>query len=450
MGIKLSKLANRLMVVCVALQCLNPMLAHAGVPTIHPKDRHRLAIDGEVFYPVGYYGSISSMNSDLNDRETYYKTFIDQLSDNRINYFRTVLNMGQQFGNVLTPYQRTGPGLANDGLPKFDLTKFDAKFFAHYKKIVDYANQKNIVVQISILDGWHNKFFDSEPPDPTQPKRAWGMKYDFYYGANNINGLNTANHSDWMSLSGPAMAWHKAFIRKVIRELGDRPNIIWEIANESNSIPWEEVLADHLTYYEKSLGFSPHLVMPRDLPSHQYVYPIKRAHCMEMATTVHKYLVQYFYQNVPLILNNDCKPYPISVINRRKKGWSALVSGGQVNYFHLSIRSLEGKQGLLSEDAKKGMKYLGYINKFLKTQKVDLVDMKPSDAYATNGWVYARPGEEYIIYLINGGSTTLSQLPAKYKSIWFNPRTGKASKAVGGPTFTAPSKSDWTLYIKEQ
>ena len=67
--------------------------------------------------------------------------------------------------------------------------------------------------------------------------------------------------------------YQKALVAKVIDTLGDLPNIIWEVCNEAfpetMGFPWQIALANYITAYEQSRGFTPHLVMPRDIPNHE-------------------------------------------------------------------------------------------------------------------------------------------------------------------------------------
>jgi hypothetical protein len=74
--------------------------------------------------------------------------------------------------------------------------------------------------------------------------------------------------------------------------------------------------------------------------------------------------------------------------------------------------------------------------------------MDPSDHLVSNGWCCARYGQEFVIYLTAGGSTTVTGLPAVYAAKWFNPRDGTNHSAVGGPVFTTPDGNDWALHIK--
>ncbi|PIE06003.1 MAG: hypothetical protein CSA75_01805 [Sorangium cellulosum] len=74
--------------------------------------------------------------------------------------------------------------------------------------------------------------------------------------------------------------------------------------------------------------------------------------------------------------------------------------------------------------------------------------MVPSDQLVSNGWCFAREGDEYIIFLPEGGSTTVEGLPASYTATWFDPRQGTTSDAGVGPDFQAPDDNDWALHIR--
>jgi hypothetical protein len=431
-----------------------------GVPKLHPSDPHRFTRDGgtTVWYPTGYYGAISSLNNDTSDYNTYYKTLFDTLATNGINYYRTTFTMGQPYGNAKNPYQRTGPGNAADGRLKFDLTKFDQSYFDHWLEIVTYARSKGVVIQICILDAWHNKAAITEDNSSSGATYVWGMTRDYYYNTNNIQGLSVYSGNDWTNTANPVYAHQQALIKKLIDTVGHMPNIVFEIANEAfGPSSWAIALANVLTNYENSKGLATHLVMPRDLRVHEDIVG-ESSHCDDynnpsnVPTIIHTGFVSGFSQyNSPLISDNDCNSRTISPDLRRQKAWSLLTAGAHISYFHFNIRSLGGTDGLGSADANNGMRYLGYLGKFLTSNKVNLVGMRPSDGLVTNGrWAYARSGDEYIVYFRSGGSTTVSNLPALYTAIWYNPRNNTTQAApTGSATFTAPDSNDWVLYIKK-
>ena len=412
-----------------------------GVPTVDPGDPHRFAMNGQFWYPAGYYPAIAALTADQTDYVNYYKNLINKQSANRINYFRNVLTMGQPCGNSIVPYLRTGPGNANDGRPKFDLRpgspRFDEPFFDYWRTVITYAQSKGVVVQLCIFDTWHNKAWITESGGDIQ--HEWGMKYDFYNGANNINGINTANSTDWTNPSHPVFQIQKLLIEQVVRKLGDLPNIVYEISNENYyNANWELQLADHLSAYEASRGLARHLVMPRDLPNHDNAGGKRN----DPATT-HNEMVGKHGVNKPLVADNDGGG-DADVTGRRRKAWAVLTADGHVNYFHFSMYQ---KAVLDSQDVSDGMRYVGYTRKFVEDLAVDLRGMQPSDSLVSNGWCYAKSGERYVLYLMNGGSTTIWGLPGSYSAKWFNPRDGSNQPASGGPAFTTPDGNDWVLYI---
>lgn len=50
---------------------------------------------------------------------------------------------------------RTGPGTANDGFPKYDLTEIDQNYINHFKGFVAEAATRNVVVIVDLFDSYH-------------------------------------------------------------------------------------------------------------------------------------------------------------------------------------------------------------------------------------------------------------------------------------------------------
>ncbi len=423
--------------------CASAASAVAGpitdVPGIHPTDRRRFTLNGAPWYPVGYYPSVGALTSDQSDFVNYYKVLIDRQAANGVNYFRAAFTMGQPYGNATLPYLRTGPGLAVDGKPKFDLSRFNEAHFDYWRNVVSYAQQKGVVIQLCIFDFWHAQKWITEG--------NWGLKWDFYQGANNINGVNVTTPAEWLNRSHPVFPYQRALAEKVVQRLGDLPNIVWEIANEASvtqgsyGTNWQLYMADYITNYERSRGLKPHLVMPRDIPSHEHT----PGYLLDSPWTIHSQMVQMWNQNKPLMSDNDSIDNPMTPTYRRQKIWACLTAGAHSDFFHLPAYQMSVLTG---GDVAEGMRYVGLVGKFITALNVDLVGMTPADNLVSNGWCYARNGNEYVVYLISGGTTTVYGLPASYQARWFNPRDGSVIAAGTGPTFRAPDGNDWALHIK--
>jgi hypothetical protein len=414
------------------------------VPRVHPNDPHRFVVNGSTWHLAGYTPGLSLLIDQANPLASRYYSLMDKMAFYGINSFRSWFTAGQPFGNTTVPYQRTGPGLAADGRPRFDLTKFNQAHFDYFRQVVEYARARGIVIQLSLFDFWHGSAWIAASNG--DPQLEWGLKHDFYAAGNNINGLEVTNQHQWLNTNLPVFQYQKALVSKAIDSLGDLPNIIWEVANEAFpetvGFPWQIALANYITSYEQSKGFTPHLVMPRDIPNHEntpgyYLDP-------DVGAT-HSAMKSAHSGNRPLVANNDSDYEAYTPDYRRRMAWAILTAGGHLDFFHFAMFK---QVNLDSQDVTDGMRYVGYTRKFLDDLDVNLAGMFPSDHLVTNGWCYARNGDEYIIYLASGGSTTVANVPASHTATWFNPRNGMQQAAAGGPTFTAPDGNDWALHIR--
>ena len=355
-----------------------------AVPQIDPSDPHRFTLGGETWYPIGYYPSIAALTIDQIDYENYYKNLIDLLAANNLNYFRNVFTMGQPYADAMAPYLRSGPGTAADGRDKFDLNQFNEAYFDYWRTVIVYAQSKGVVVQLTIFDNWHNKGWVVE--DNGDSQHEWGMKYDFYNGANNVNEINTANQGDWTNPAHAVYPVQQALIRKVVDELGNLPNVVYEISNENYaSASWELQLADYLSSYEAFKGLDAHLVMPRDLPNHD-----SAGGKSNNPASTHSEMVSRYSLNQPLLADNDGGGNA-SADGRRMKVWAALTAGGHIDYFHYAMYQTSV---LNSSDVANGMGFLGLVATFLDANQIELSGMVPSDGLVSSGWSYASSGTD--------------------------------------------------------
>jgi hypothetical protein len=421
---------------------------------ISDDDPHWVEYKGKLTYLNGFTHGLGSLSKPTN----YYKTYLDWLSNNNINCFRNTPFMGQGYFTTAQPpagpFKRTGPGLANDGFPKYDLAQYEAAFFTYWKNVLSYAQQRNVIMFFTIFDGWHLRQWDKNACNgkSTGATDEWCHTYDTYYGANNINGVNAANITQYHDPGHAVNQWQKQFIAKVVDELGHFPNVIFEVCNENfQNRDWETKLGNYLTNYELSKGMTPHLVLGKDIPNHEMTPGGRQTFAIE---DLHKDLAGVAGYAVPHVFHND-GPNQGSAILMRNLTWASLTAGVNANIFSVTNWNLTDSVEMSSADYQNRLKYVGYAKKFLNDFNVDLRGMSADAGAVTNDtnfiWCLARTGEEYIIYMKNGGNTTVSGLPATYNAFWFNPRTGtnQAATASTGTNFIAPDNNDWVLYIRK-
>jgi hypothetical protein len=124
------------------------------------------------------------------------------------------------------PWARTGPGLAKDGKPRFDLDQFDPAFFERLRQRVVKAGEAGIYVGVMLFDGWALHL--SPPPDNVEGHP--------FHALNNVNGISATTIDDVqvLPLDARVQAIELAYIRQVVDTVHDLPNVLWEVANESS------------------------------------------------------------------------------------------------------------------------------------------------------------------------------------------------------------------------
>ena len=440
------------LLICGILLLMTPVCAagatkpRSGAFSILPSNPYFFQdANGKPVVLVGDYtwGTFSDIDFD-------YVRFLDSLKSRGLNVARVWLWWGceefplEELGNRhIEPYLRTGPGVANDGGPKYDLTKFNPAFFDRLRAFCQTAKQRGIEIQLMMMDAWMIK-----------SDKLWRL--NAYQRDNNINGVdgdpaNTGVGTDgkrgFCSMGNPkVMEFQKAYIRKVVDTVNGFDNIHYEIANENYySEEWELALCDFIKEYEKSKP-KQHLTMRRDLPSHSYVVQ------KWDPAIVHKGIMEKRSLRQPLIFDTDW------TINNnddevRKAMWAALASNGHFDY--MDDNSLAFRLNKPYNDKRAKLhKQIDYAAAFMK--QIKPWEMTPSDALVKSGTAFAMASEtELAAYLPSGGRVTLdlSSMRGPLKARWYNPLDGKFGKPVAvraGTTveLTAPDSSDWALLIE--
>ena len=368
----------------------------------------------------------------------------DTLKANGLNFMRIWVCKGRECGPdqdvvFYVAYKRTGPGLALDGRPKFDLNKFDPAFFERLKAVCQAAKDRGITLQLILLDAWNIK-------------RSDRFNLNVCNVNNNINGVNADINNDgdaidegeYCSLTNkPVLAVQKALIKKVIDEVNHFDNIIFEVANENYySEEWELALCDYVKECEKSKPLK-HLVMPQDLPNHDYK-GIKTWNLSRL----HSELMKARNLKQPLIWCTDGIGQPDDD-TFRKAIWTVFTSGGHADYLDGSL-SYDGKRPTRHEMRRQ----YSYLVKFVNS--VRFWEMTPSDLLVRDGNAYAIASDRQLVaFLPAGGKATLdlSGLKAPLRAHWYNTREDKYEQdftleASKDAQVSAPNDADWALLVE--
>jgi len=171
------------------------------------------------------------------------------------------------------PWPRTGPGLATEGKPKFDLSTFDPLYFERLRQRVIAAGKEGIYVSVMLFDGFGLHL--SKAPDHIEGHP--------FHAANNINGIALTSINDYqvLPLDPAVQALQEAYMRKVVDTVADLPNVLYEVANESSgggqvdrnfadvlglsdvpswgdSTAWQYWVTEFVKQYEQQMGYDRH------------------------------------------------------------------------------------------------------------------------------------------------------------------------------------------------
>lgn len=374
-----------------------------------------------------------------------FADYLDVLEKHRHNLVR--LWVGDTAWSPITkapiepqPYVRTGPDRAADGGLKFDLTRLNQAYFDELRARVIAARDRGIYVSVMLFNSWGISRYHNIPPSTL----TW--PYHPFNKGNNVNGIDGDPNGDdlgleYHTLQIPAITrLQETYVRKVVDTVGDLDNVLFEISNESHraSKDWQY----HLTRFIKeceSARPKRHLVImtgftvptaelfagPADIVAPNY----SKANEFPAATGA----------KVVIIDSDHNGSY------RRDPGfaWRVFLRGA-----HPIV--MDWWSGPEWEDIRRAM---GQTRTY--AERMNLAAMTPQGTLASSGYCLASPGQEYLVYLPDGGevSIDLAAVAGTVQAEWFNPRLPQASRgetASGGGrrSFKAPFDGDAVLYLK--
>lgn len=118
----------------------------------------------------------------------------------------------------ISPFTRTGPGAACDGLPRYDLDRLNGEFYDRLHGFLSLAQDRGIVVEVVLLSNTY-------APD------VWALNP--LHAANNINGTEEILWPEYLSTRHPRLlARQREHVERIVRTTRDFPNVIYEVCNE--------------------------------------------------------------------------------------------------------------------------------------------------------------------------------------------------------------------------
>jgi hypothetical protein len=409
-------------------------------------------------------------------RNMDYDGFLQMLEDHGHNFLRFwswmhVRNAAWSETSTLfdpQPFARTGPGLANDGLPKFDLSRWNDAYFDRLRERVDKAAWRGIYVGVMLFEAWTIKC--SRPAVDPWP-------YHPMHPANNINEVtddpvvDTGQAWDVFSLRCPQiLRWQEAYVRKVVDTVNDLDNVLYEICNEvphrREAMEWQDHLCTFIKEYERDTSPKQHPVgitaeggeqknaelfattadwiSPSNGRLFEYRYnpPPADGSKVILTDTDHlwghgcevAWIWKSFTRGMNVLFMDPWEPIPADM-----PGW---VRGSV---------SLNRRTYYLWDPVRRN---LGYTRRF--AERMDLNACVPHGELCTSTYCLAAPGREYLCFFPSGGHEGLDlwEAPGTFVPEWFDPDTGQTvagSEIAGGRRHAlgAPFRGPAVLYLRK-
>lgn len=361
------------------------------------------------------------------------------------------------------PYVRTGPEMALDNQPKFDLTHFNPVYFERLRERVREAAQRGIYVAVMFFEGWCLKW--SVPTSDAWSSHPFNCH-------NNVNGVDgDTNHdgkADVYALESPAVLEHqKAYVRQVIDTVNEFDNVLYEIINEvensERGFQWQCHLVDFVRDYERSkpkqhpIGitaegggqFNPVVfasnadwVSPGNGPNRAYRYdpPVGDGSKVVLIDTDHlwghggnyRWGWKSFLRGLNPLFMDPWGPVP----GRTRPGYPGAILNRRDYPSYPPLRIA-----------------LGQTRRF--AERMNLNETLPRNEFASSHYCLANPGFEYLIYIPDDDRVEvyLGIEPKQFTVEWFNVLTSESlvgDPVQGGGTrsLTSPFGLESVLYLR--
>jgi hypothetical protein len=465
--------------------------AHGRGPLrVHPTNPRYFTDDGgQVIYLTGSHTWANLQDIGLPGGPPFpYEEYLDFMQAHHHNFMR--LWMFEQPERACwtdarivfdpLPWARTGPGTANDGLPKFDLGTWNESYFQRLRDRLLAAGERGIYAAVMLFQGW-SLSVTRKGLDP------WIVHP--FNGANNVNsvdvpytGWDDETHPSLHSVHNPrVLTFQEAYVRKVIGTVNDLDNVLYEIINEGGSLAWQFHMVDFVHACERAKPKQHPVGITSGTPS------IRNAPLFAGSADWFSPTSQPNWWDRPDVIRiEDYKEDPPAADGRKvlvpdtdhlwghggnaKWVWKCFTRGHNPIFMDpwqgLYLESTEeiapwSFTGGISKDQRDypdwepTRRAMGDTRRY--AERMNLAAMAPRPDLASTRYCLADPGEEYLVYLPEGGKVTIDLCDARgsFTVEWYLPqlrRTLPGARPLPGGDYVAtvaPYTGDAVLHLKK-
>ncbi len=439
-----------------------PAAAPMGPLKVHPENpRYFATPDHRAVWLTGSHtwAALQERGLEGETPDFDYDRFLDFMQQHGHNFLRLwVWEHAQwmQFSPASVPvrykppiFQRPGPGLALDGQPKFDLTRFNDAFFTRLRARVLAAQRRGLYVSVMFFQGF------SAMKTSSTPNRGNNWHGNPFNRANNINGLDgdpagqDTGHQLY-SLTTPAITRiQEGYVRRVIDTLNDLDNVLWEIGNElpAESVEFQYHMIQHARACEADRP-KQHLIGMTGAPVGTPALMASPADWVSPPGS------QWLTNPPPadgsklMVIDTDhcraLKHDPTWVWNNFTRGHHFILMD-----LYLDFRAGTPRQPdpawAPTQNAMGAARRL--------SERLDLAKMQPLPELASSGFCLAEPGQAWVIFQTGAAPITVRTGPGTWRAVWLDPIHGQEVSRVDtaaskeGVTVKPPAAGNWVLLV---
>lgn len=415
-----------------------------------------------------HYGAV--LNPDFN-----FEIYLNELKRNGLNMTRTMTGayfepagafnieentLGPMANKFICPFQRAMVENTPEKGKKFDLDNWNPNYFLRLKAFIKEAQQQGVVVELSLFC-------------PFYEDAQWLLSP--FNSINNINNVGriTRNEPYTLDKNDGLLRIQEKMVRKIVDELKDYPNLVYEICNEPYfggiTLEWQERISNVITETEESFVFK-HLITQNIANGSQKInHPNSLVSVFNFHYATPPIAVTLNYGLNKVVGDNETGFKGQKDSTYRKEAWEFMLAGGGLfNNLDYSFTVGHERGTFNYHDKQPGggntnyRNQLGFLKKFMESFQFE--KMKPDSMVCSGGipegckaYVLMEEGKQYAFYAMTGKSISPEfNLPAgNYLLEWLNPVTGIHSKKItikhkGGRLIvkSPATKEDIALSIK--
>ncbi len=355
-------------------------------------------------------------------------------------------------------YLRTGPGLALDGKPKFDLTQFDPAFFDRLRAFVAAARDKGIYASVMLFQGFR-----------FGPKGFVGDHWQghYYNAKNNINGVDGGDVHTVHTMADPAIVnLQDAYVHKIVDTVNDLDNVLYEIINEnegnSANTEWQYHMIRVVKDYEKTKPKQHPVGMTVQFPNGSD--KVLEASPADWISPVAKVPTS---DGGKVVINDTDHSYYYTglkadgLASQRAWVWKNVTRGYQCLFMDPYLDGGKNEDRNVPNGNAPDPYWdvlreaLGQSRRY--AMRMNLAATAPNGELASTAYCLANPGREYLVFLPEGGEVTvdLSAASGPLAVEWLRPVDGKTVQGgtvAGGAerTLKSPFCGDAVLFLQKK